>query len=101
MTKAKGAPFFRPGRAAIETAIEHLITALDVLDGEPDCEDDDPAGDICDRGEPEPWRCLPLPAYGIDQSAGPLNEDEAWHAYRAWQSAGELPPKRLFANSAT
>lgn len=50
-----------------------------------DDEDDDPAGDPCDHGEPDDWRpdgiVLPRPIYGVDQTAGPTNETAAHRAY--------------------
>lgn len=77
-----------PQRAAIEAAIEGLIGLLDLFDGDPDREDDDPDSDVTELGEPDPCRGLPLPRYGVDQSAGPVNEDAAWHRYRVLQRAG-------------
>lgn len=76
-------------RELIEAEIERnlqrvtlLIARLDRAD-EPtmDMEDDDPGGDTLDRGEGEGhmgqglYRMLP--AYGLDQSAGPTNLREA------------------------
>ena len=70
-------------RATIEAEIERLIGILDVADGDPDSEDDDPPGGASED-EGEGVRLLPaLPVYGADQSLGPVNEDEA---VRAWQA---------------
>lgn len=58
-------------RPQIEQLIEKSIALLDLIDGDPDLEaevdeeDDDP-------GEEE--RLPVLPAYGEDQSRGPINE---------------------------
>lgn len=82
-------------RVAIEAEIamhldrvEYLIARLDRTDGEPDLEDDDPAGDplemygeaASDDGQP---LMATLPLYGVDQSTGPINEHAAARAYRA------------------
>lgn len=90
---------FRPSRLPashrklIEAEIElHLnratllIARLDRQDGEPDLEDDDPAGDPLDeRGEPTSDDGRPIspmpPLYGLDQSRGPINEQQARSAY--------------------
>ncbi len=75
----------RARRREIEAEIERLIALLDTADGDPDLEDDDPAGDPLDRGEAEDWRpdgfVLPRPIYAVDQSAGPINEPAAYRAY--------------------
>lgn len=76
-------------RYQIEALIEAAIAWVDDLDGDPDLEDDDPAGDGLDeRGEVEDWRpdgvVLPMPVYGVDQTRGPINEREA---SRAWHEA--------------
>ena len=74
---ARGVPVMLD-RRTIESAIEHLIAALDLFDGECDIEDDDPAGDFLDRGEEdEVRRTLDLPRYAIDQTQGPVNAREA------------------------
>lgn len=62
-------------REAIENQIEALIAFLDVLDGDPDIEDDDPAGTEEDKGERREYYPLP-PKYGLDQSEDPINLDE-------------------------
>ena len=72
-----------------------LLARLDRADGDYDFEDDDPAGDgDCDLEDDDPagdglderGECLTddgsemlstLPLYGLDQSAGPVNEREA------------------------
>lgn len=51
-------------------------------------EDDDPSGDMIEeRGEAPTDNGRPLlpllPQYGIDQSAGPINEDAAYQAFQA------------------
>lgn len=57
-------------RPAIERLTAGLIDGLDDLDGDPDLEDDDPAGgNVEDEGESleaEGW-CLPVGQYGSDQ----------------------------------
>lgn len=79
-------------RAAIEIHIENMIALLDTADGDPDIEDDDPAGDPLGRGEEEDWRpngiVLSRPVYGADQSRGPVNERQvANEYYRAMERA--------------
>ena len=67
-------------RPAIERLTEGLIAALDALDGDPDLEDDDPAGDLLDNSEGEElYETRPL--YDVDQSVGPTNERQAHRAY--------------------
>lgn len=63
--------------------IEHLIAQLDGLTGDPDLEDDDPAGDPLDIGEaPADTEVLAmLPRYGLDQSRGPINERPAYEQH--------------------
>lgn len=70
-------------RAAIEARIEQLIEYLDRIDGDPDLEDDDPAGGaIDDEGHGE--HLLPaMPLYAVDQSLGPTNEEVASREYFA------------------
>ena len=69
-------------RYAIECQIEELIALLDLVDGDPDLEDDDPSGDPLDRGEmPCDGELLAMkPVYGDDQTLGPINEYEAKRA---------------------
>lgn len=57
--------------------VERLIARLDRADGDPDLEDDDPAGGaIDDQGEGD--ELLPLlPVYVLDQTSGPINERAA------------------------
>lgn len=69
-------------RRVLEAKIEALIALLDYSDGDCDLEDDDPAGEPLDKGELEEWRGLLLPAYGSDQSRGPINERQMHRAYR-------------------
>lgn len=40
-------------RQALACIVESVIERLDALDGDPDLEDDDPAGDPADWGEPD------------------------------------------------
>lgn len=74
--------FVLANRALIENEIEWLIALLDTVDGDPDLEDDDPAGDTLDEHGEAPTEngcdlLLAHPRYGIDQSLGPINEREA------------------------
>lgn len=78
--------YLRPeDRTAIEAQIEALIGLLDEVDGDPDVEDDDPAGgnveDDRQQGEGQAYYRLP-PEYRIDQSSGPVNEVAAVLAHR-------------------
>jgi hypothetical protein len=59
-------------RAAIEDQIETLIALLDALDGDCDAEDDR-EDDPLDHGEADETANLFAPAYGIDQTLGPIN----------------------------
>ena len=66
--------------------IEAMIGKLDDLAGEPDLEDDDPAGDPLDMLGEHPTddgrELAPTwPAYGDDQTSGPLNVAAAQRAY--------------------
>ena len=63
-------------RHALEALVERLIDYIDILDGDPDFEDDDPdtAVDDCgcdeaDQGDLEDDHAgsLPKPVYGLDQ----------------------------------
>jgi len=74
----------RYDRPKMEGFIAVAIDLLDMLDGDPDIEDDDPGGTDLDRGEAAAEsRILPtLPEYGIDQTAGPINERDAVRAHR-------------------
>ena len=104
--------FSPASRAAIEAEIERLIELLDLADGDPDLEDatgmeDDfsltayalaftegrgPGCVVSDAGggnvedEPQMGRGQDyyslLPAYGIDQTMGPINEVEAYRQHR-------------------
>lgn len=72
-------------RGRIEDQIEALIALLDRDDGDPDLEDDDPAGDPLDeRGEAQTEDGTELlrtrPLYALDQSLGPINETAALKA---------------------
>ncbi|SNT06209.1 hypothetical protein SAMN06295912_13545 [Sphingomonas laterariae] len=90
-------------RHRLEGVAEMAISLLDAIDGDPDIE---PNGDELDGTAAEDdfvdqnwaWRCEPgcpvadpdcdvgvlLPRYGTDQTAGPVNEEEA---VREWQEA--------------
>lgn len=77
----------RGQRQEIQRAIDLLIAVLDAADGDCDLEDDDPAGGaVEDCGEVEDWRPdgikLLKPVYGIDQSLGPINEEEVYADYK-------------------
>lgn len=79
-------------RARVEDQIETLIALLDAFDGDPDLEDDDPAGDTLDEHGEAPTEdgtehLGVLPLYGLDQSLGPVNETVALKA-RARQLYG-------------
>lgn len=81
-------PFDLPatlGRAAaareIGETIDALIALMDDLDGDPDAEDDDPAGGSAeDVGETEDWP-IGMPEYGVDQTLGPTNQAAAQRAH--------------------
>lgn len=78
-----------PARGLIEGVIETLVLLLDTIDGDPDFEDDDPAGDPLDRGEHDGTSDLmPMPIWGIDQSLGPVNVAEADYYYSAAGGGG-------------
>jgi len=66
-------------RKAVEQQIEALIDLLDQLDGDPDMEEDELAGDPLDLGEDD--GCMKMrPLYGVDQSRGPVNAHEAYES---------------------
>ncbi len=78
--------YLRPeDRFAIEEQIEALIALLDEDDGDPELEDDDPAGgnveDERQMGEGQEYYRL-VPEYAADQTLGPLNEIEAYRQHR-------------------
>lgn len=69
-------------RATLEQWIEAAIEHLDAIDGDPDAEDDDPAGDWLDERGEQPASCghellTTRPIYALDQSRGPVNERQA------------------------
>lgn len=76
-------------RAILARLTARMIERLDELDGDPEMEDDDPAGADDDLGEADPARPEPgfkavLPTYALDQRRGPTNNDtvnRAWHQY--------------------
>ena len=79
----------RLSRSEIEHLTESLIDKLDALDGDPDLEDDDPAGgNPEDVGEPDYARGLPLPVYGADQTRLPLNARRVWERWWFDEAAG-------------
>lgn len=55
--------------------IETMIAKLDDLQGDVDLEDDDPSIDPAAAGEREEGILAPI--YGLDQSEGPINFDQA------------------------
>lgn len=55
-------------RCELAAITERLLERLDELDGDPDLEDDDPAGTDLDKGEFCPGEYAPAPDYGIDQT---------------------------------
>ncbi|MFW2831745.1 hypothetical protein [Sphingomonas sp. ID0503] len=83
------ATFTLANRAAIEAEIERLIGILDTADGDCDLEDDDfdrctagddgcgafqvPYGGLVFGASDDGTERLPLPIYGVDQTAGPTN----------------------------
>ncbi|MCW6529730.1 hypothetical protein NED98_05680 [Sphingomonas sp. MMSM20] len=80
--------FVLANRRAIEDEIERLIGLLDLVDGDCDLEDDDPAGDPLDEHGEAPSHdgyelVATRPVYGLDQSLGPINYREAERGYRA------------------
>ena len=73
-------------RATLARLVERAIDRMDEMDGDPDLEDDDPAGDPLDeRGEApdDAGRgILPtLPVYAVDQASLPANVREAGRLY--------------------
>jgi hypothetical protein len=74
-------------RAELARLTEQLIDRMDEIDGDIDLEDDDPAGGSADDvGEEDETNregvVMPLPRYGVDQSAGPINVAEANHQFK-------------------
>ena len=85
-------------RAELSQLTTRMIDRMDAIDGEPDLEDDDPAGGSADdTGEIEPWHAdgisLALPRYGKDQSNGPTNVEAAARDYRRVWNATYLDPR--------
>lgn len=73
-------------RASLEAAIENMIALLDVIDGDCDLEEDDPAGgNVDDERQLDDARLMP--AYRIDQNQGPSNYARALQAYHREQEA--------------
>jgi hypothetical protein len=101
-------------RGQIGAMIEALVDLLDIIDGDPDLEPDGDELDGCDLAEDEFQQHLargpgcPLsdpggsgsfdhdardfmtPAYGVDQSRGPVNELAASRAFLKNLRGGEL-----------
>lgn len=79
------AQFALANRRAIADEIERLIALLDIVDGDCDLEDDDPAGSDNEDAEGDHGRGLlrELPRYGVDQSAGPINYARAERDHQA------------------
>ncbi|ALR19027.1 hypothetical protein ATN00_00545 [Sphingobium baderi] len=75
----------RYDRERLEGFVAIAIDLMDLMDGDPDLEDDDPAGgnveDERQMAEGEDYYRLP-PRYGIDQTKGPINEIEAYRQHR-------------------
>lgn len=69
-------------RFAIECQIEALIELLDQDDGDCDLEEDDWTGGNVEDERQDCGHYLLPPIYGVDQTAGPLNEVEAYRAHR-------------------
>lgn len=61
-------------RAALARLVQKAIDRMDDIDGDPDLEEDDPAGgDVCDELHDVREHYQPRPLYGVDQSKGALN----------------------------
>lgn len=74
--------------ADLEAIAAAAIDLLDARAGDCDLEDDDPAGDPLDVDGEHPsddGRTIvaTMPAYGLDQSAGPINIRAAFQAHQA------------------
>lgn len=84
-------------RAILARLTARMIERLDELDGDPELEDDDPAGADDDLGEADPSRPEPgftalRPTYALDQRRGPTNNDAV---NRAWQQYMMTAPPPL------
>lgn len=80
-------------RSDLEALTEHLIDALDRMDGDCDLEDGDDDDQCDDEGFGE-GAYKTRPKYGIDQTLGPINEEEASRAHRAEMLAEPVRPLR-------
>jgi hypothetical protein len=85
-------------RAELARLTTRMIDRMDEIDGDPELEDDDPAGGSADDiGEIEPWQAdrisLALPRYGKDQSNGPINVHAAAREYQRVWDATYLDPR--------
>ena len=81
-------------RHEIEQEIEFLIGLLDHVDGDADLEPDHEDYDACDLGEPDMCMKMP-PRYGINQSRGPTNRNEAWAEHYVAQCQRDDEPAHL------
>ena len=80
-------------RAQLEGFISVAIDLLDMADGDPDIEDDDPSGTPLDQGEGDEATIVATkPIYGPDQSTGPINEREAIAEHQAKELGLERSP---------
>lgn len=65
----------RFSRVELEGFISIAIELLDLADGDPDLEEDDHGGgDVCDEPHDANEHFMMTPRYGIDQSAGIVND---------------------------
>lgn len=80
-------------RAVLEEWIEAAIARLDALDGDPDLEDDDPAGDPLDAGEvdgiDELGDTFSDPAYYREQRAR-IRGERCFPIERRWREHGRV-----------
>jgi hypothetical protein len=85
-------------RALLSRLTARMIERMDELDGDPELEDDDPAGadhDLseCDPSRPEPGFIARLPVYNLDQRRGPANNDDVNRAWQEYMIAAPPPPR--------
>ncbi len=85
-------------RAILARLTARMIERLGELDGDPELEDDDPAGADDDYGEgdpalPEPVFKLQVPTYALDQSQGPMNNDAVNRAWQQYTMTAPPPPR--------
>jgi hypothetical protein len=60
-----------------------MVDHLDLIDGDPDFEDGGDAEWLNEDGTAATFAILP--SYGVDQSRGPINEEDAHRAYMRTQ----------------